>query len=90
MMESKCHGCKNFIRYKFFDGQERVSCVYGILALHLIKKCSHFQAKPKEQSGDLEHKEGRQKSLPTVCAFGCGNFKDLIKHYRDNHQDDMY
>jgi hypothetical protein len=26
-----------------------------------------------------------QKPKPTVCVYGCGQFKDLMKHYKEKH-----
>ena len=26
-----------------------------------------------------------QKPKPTICVYGCGQFKDLMKHYKKKH-----
>ena len=27
----------------------------------------------------------KEKLKPTICVYGCGRFKDLMKHYKEKH-----
>ncbi len=67
---SKCDECKNFIKYTLNKEMDRVTCVYGILALHLITKCSHFKQKedtkekPKQEAKAVANKGKPPRKQP--------------------------
>ena len=53
--------------------------------------CSHKDIKKLKSKFEKKFKtlSKLKLRLPSVCVYGCGNFRYLMKHYKDKHNIDV-